>query len=87
MFIGKTDLQTPNIFDALMQSIHAMEYEIVRLAAKSADIVINPDVGHIGTFGFYRGGEAISQGYKATKDALPEVNRCFSGAFVHKNPS
>jgi NTE family protein len=69
--VGKIDLQTPNIFDALMQSIHAMEYEIVRLSAKSADIVITPDVSHIGTFEFYRGEEAIAQGYKATKDILP----------------
>jgi NTE family protein len=73
--VGKIDPQTPNIFDALMQSIHAMEYEIVRLTAKSADIVINPDVGRIGTFGFYRGEEAISQGYKATKDILPQLRK------------
>jgi len=70
---GKIDSQTPNIFDVLMQSIHAMEYEIVKLAAKSADIVINPDVSHIGTFGFYKGEEAIAQGYKATKEILPKL--------------
>jgi NTE family protein len=68
---GKIDPQTPNIFDVLMQSIHAMQYEKIRLASKSADIVINPDVSHIGTFGFHKGEEAISQGYKATKDILP----------------
>jgi NTE family protein len=69
----KIDPKTPNIFDVLMQSIHAMEYEIVKPATKTADIVINPDVSHIGTFAFYKGEEAISQGYKATKDILPKL--------------
>ncbi len=70
---GKIDPQTPNIFDVLVQSFHAMQYEKIRLATKSADIVINPDVSRIGTFGFYRGEEAISQGYKATKAILPKL--------------
>lgn len=83
---GKIDPETPNIFDVLTQSIYAMEYEILNLRARSADIVITPDVSRIGTFEFYRGEEAISQGYKATKDALPEIYRCLSGASVHKNP-
>ena len=84
---GKIDPKTPNIFDVLTQSIHAMEYEILKLRAKSADIVITPDVSRIGTFEFYRGEEAISQGYKATKNALPDINRCLSSASVHKNPN
>ena len=70
---GKIDPQTPNIFDVLMQSIHAMEYERIRLAVKTANIVISPDVGNIGTFEFYKGEEAIAQGYKATKDILPRI--------------
>ena len=70
---GKIDPQTQNIFDVLVQSFHAMQYEKIRLATKSADIVINPDVSRIGTFGFYRGEEAISQGYKATKAILPKL--------------
>lgn len=67
---GRIDPQTPNIFDVLMQSIEAMEYERIRLRMETADIVISPDVGDIGTFGFHRGEEAISQGYKTTKDVL-----------------
>jgi len=70
---GKLDPKTPNIFDVLIQSFQAMQYEKVRLATKSADIVINPDVSHIGTFGFHKGEEAIWQGYKATKAILPKL--------------
>jgi len=70
---GKLDPQTPNIFDVLTQSIHAMQYEITRLSTKSADIVIHPDVSHIGTYAFYKAEEAISQGYKATRDIMPQL--------------
>ena len=72
---GKLDPQTPSMFHTLLQSIHAMEYEIVRLSATSADIVISPDVSHIGTFEFFRGEEAIEQGYKATMVALPQIKQ------------
>jgi len=75
---GKIDPQTPSIFDVLIQSIHAMEYEMVKSASKSADIVISPDVSHIGTFGFYRGEEAILQGYKAARDILPRCKKRFA---------
>lgn len=56
-----------------MQSMYAMQYEKIRLSTKFADIVINPDVSRIGAFGFHRGEEAISQGYKATKAILPKL--------------
>jgi len=76
---GRIDPETPNIFDVLMQSFFALEYEKIRLAIKTADIVVNPDVSHIGTFAFYKGEEAILQGYKAAKNILPrirEIIRC-----------
>jgi len=50
-----------------------MEYELSKLAAKSADIIITPDVSHIVTFGFHKGEEAISQRYKVTQAILPEL--------------
>ena len=76
---GKIEPQTPNIFEVMMQVFNAMQYEKIRLATKSADIVIEPDVSSIGTFAFYKGEEAIDQGYKATKKILPklrELLRC-----------
>jgi len=76
------DPETPNIFHVLMQSIHAMEYANLRLAAKSADILINPDVSHIGTFAFYNAEEAIAQGYKAAKDVLPKLQEMGCSTFA-----
>ena len=74
------ELQGPNVFDVLMQSLHATEYELARAAGKLADVVITPDVGDIGTFAFYRGEEAIPQGYAAAKKEMPKIRdlvRCY----------
>jgi NTE family protein len=70
---GKIEPQTPNIFEVMMQVFNAMQYEKIRLAIKSADILIEPDVSSIGMFAFYKADEAIAQGYKATKKILPKL--------------
>jgi NTE family protein len=80
---GKLDPKTPNIFEVLMQIMHAMQYEKTRLAMKSADIIICPDVGHVGAFDFLKGQVAISQGYKATKDMLPKLQGMIHSVPVH----
>lgn len=69
----KLDRKTPNMFEVLNQTMHALQYEKARLATKSADIVVYPDVSHVGSFEFLKGQEAILQGYKATKDILPKI--------------
>ena len=69
----KLDPQMPGIFNVLMQLVHALEYERMQQAIKAADIVISPDVSNISAFGFHKGKEAIAQGYKATKDILPQL--------------
>ncbi|TET40997.1 MAG: hypothetical protein E3J66_06045 [Dehalococcoidia bacterium] len=69
----KMDPKAPNIFHVLMQLIHAMEYERMKLQIRAADIVISPDVGDIGAFAFHKGEEAIAQGYRAAKDVLPRL--------------
>ena len=66
----KIDPNTPSIFDAIIQAIYAMEYEIAKLKIKEADIVISPDIGRIAALEFYRGKEAMSEGYRAAKAIL-----------------
>ena len=63
----KIDPATPNIFAVLIQAIYAMEYDIARSKAEGADLVIIPDTGGISALEFYRGKEAIAEGYKAAK--------------------
>lgn len=65
----------PNIFNALIQSIYIMEYEITKARTLKADVVITPDVSHIGAFEFHRGEEAILAGYEAARKALPKLHR------------
>ena len=47
----------------------------MRQRTLEADVVINPDVSHIHVFEFYNGKEAILSGYKATRKALPKMQR------------
>lgn len=65
----------PNIFNALIQSIYIMEYEITKARTLKADVVITPNVSHIGAFEFHRGEEAILAGYEAARKALPKLHR------------
>ncbi|MEA1896600.1 MAG: patatin-like phospholipase family protein [Bacteroidota bacterium] len=66
----KVDPNTPSIFDTIIQAIYAMEYEIAKLKVKEADIEITPNTKHIALLEFYRGKEAILEGYKATNKTL-----------------
>lgn len=69
---------TPNIFNNLIQSIHIMEYEIIKARMPRADIIISPDTSHINAFDFYKGEEAITTGYKAAINALPKLQKLIS---------
>lgn len=66
----RIDPNTPSIFNAIIQAIYAMEYEIAKSKIKEADIIITPDTGHIAALEFFRGREAIEEGYKAAKDTF-----------------
>jgi predicted acylesterase/phospholipase RssA len=60
-----------------------MEYDKMRSSIKAADIVISPDVSDIRTFGFDKREEAITRGYMATIDMLPQLQemlRCSDDA-------
>jgi len=70
----RIDPHTPNVFDVMMQAIYSMEYEIAKSKIKEADILIIPDTRDIAPLEFYRGKEAILEGYKAAKDVLSENN-------------
>lgn len=84
---GKVDPEAPSIFDVLMQLVHAMEYERMKLSLEAADIVISPDVSDIGAFAFHKGEEAIAQGYRAARDALPRLQGLIYGSPVSSAPS
>ena len=71
----RIDADTPSIFDAIIQALYAMEYEIAKLKLKEADIVISPEVGHIAALEFYQGKEAIGMGYRAAMKVVPDIQK------------
>jgi len=63
----------PNIIHVLIQSIHIGTYSLVRSDLEKADVVIEPDLVHIGAADFGHARECIKLGELATKKAIPEI--------------
>lgn len=63
----------PNIIHVLIQSIHIGAYSLVRSSLEDADVVIEPEVVHIGAAEFHRAQECIKQGELAAQKAMPEI--------------
>jgi NTE family protein len=64
--------------ETILQSIDIMHAKISQMQLGRADVVIRPDVGHIGAADFSKRHEAILEGEKATLSALPNINQIIS---------
>lgn len=62
----------PNIFEVLLSSINIMETQVTesRLKMDSPDLLIQPNLGHIGFLDFNRAEEIISIGYEEARKQL-----------------
>ncbi len=65
----------PNIFQILIQSVYITTYSLAHGNLAEADVIIEPDLGHIGAAEFNKAGELISRGQEAARNALPEIKR------------
>ena len=65
----------PNIFHVMMQSIYITTYSVAQHSLEDADIVIEPDVAHIGAGDFQKVPELIKRGEMAARSAIPEIKR------------
>jgi len=65
----------PNIFQVMMQSIYITTYSLARTSLGEADIVIEPDLAHIGAGDFTKAEELITRGQQAAQEAIPEIKR------------
>jgi NTE family protein len=65
----------PNLIQVLMQSLYITTYAVGQHAMENADIVIEPDLAHIGASEFTKGLELINHGREAAEKALPEIKR------------
>lgn len=61
--------------DTIMRAIDIMYNKIAATQMKYADVVIKPQVGHIGSSDFSKRHEAIMEGEKAAVEAMPAINQ------------
>ena len=62
-----------NIFDTIVQSLYLMASENTEARLKQADVVIRPQVAHIGLIDFSRKKELLTLGIEAAEQALPSL--------------
>jgi len=72
---GMRETKEPNIFSVIMQTFHIASYQMIKSSLSGADIVIEPQVGHIAFADFHRAEECILQGELAAQDSIPEIKR------------
>lgn len=67
----------PNIFDVIGNTVRIMEAQIANamMRVDAPELLIRPEVGHIGFMEFHQAEEAIDAGYRATIEALASVKR------------
>jgi NTE family protein len=69
----------PTLLQILMQSFYITTYSLARHSLEQADIIIEPDMPHVGTGDFSKVEEMIAHGQRAARAALPEINRKLEG--------
>lgn len=65
----------PNFFQIMMQSIYITTNAVARHNLMAADIVIEPDLAHIGAGDFHKANVLIEQGRQAALKVIPEIKR------------
>ena len=65
----------PHIFQILMQSFYIGAHLLTKSSLEDANIVIEPQVAHIGPVDFRRAQECIQQGELAAQDSIRELRR------------
>jgi len=64
-----------NSYQIANRSLDLLRYNLSRYNVEGADVVINPEVGHIKWNDFLSSEEAIEIGKEATKNKLPEIKK------------
>ena len=69
--------EAPSLFFAIVKSINIFQDRITRsrLAGDPADVLLSPQVAHIGMLEFHRAAEAIQEGELCVQRALPEIRQ------------
>ena len=67
------DFREPNIFSIIMRAIHISSYQAVETSLEGADVIIKPQVTHIGFGDMYRARECIIRGELAAQASIGEI--------------
>jgi len=67
------DFREPNIFDVLMHTMQAMEYELAEAACAQADVVLHPTIPRVNWWEFYNVDQLIRRGEEETEEHLDEI--------------
>jgi NTE family protein len=71
---GETSSSNPsNTIETILQSINIMYSKLSAIQLEKADVVIKPNVGYIGSADFSKRHEAILEGEKAARIAIPKI--------------
>lgn len=65
--------------DVMIQSLEILEEEVFRCQCQGADLLIQPEVSHIGSLQFDYAAEAIALGRQAALAQSTEIQRIFAG--------
>ncbi|ATY85083.1 esterase [Kyrpidia spormannii] len=69
-----------HIFDVILQSIDIMERQIVDVRLPEADVVIQPDLGAIGSTAFSQAEVMIERGREAALQMIPRIRELIGSA-------
>ena len=69
------ETKEPNIFSVMMQTLYIASYQMVKSSLSGADVVIEPQVGHIAFTDFHRVQECVLQGELAAQESILEIKR------------
>ena len=75
----QVEAKEPNILNVIMQMIHIIGYRMVESSLVGADVIIEPQVTHIGWGDFHRAPEYILQGELAARSCILEIKRKLEG--------
>ena len=66
-------VHSQNVIDTVMNAFHLIEFELGTYQARSADVVVRPELSSHTWIEFYRAPELVAGGVAAGRDSLPQV--------------
>jgi NTE family protein len=69
------NVQIDSVIDIILQSIDIMGKELLKYKRQGAEVLIEPQLGDVGTMDFSQKKKCIEEGMKAARKALPQIQQ------------